>query len=1675
MTQAISQLIDDLERSGIRVWVEQGQLRFRAPQGAMTDDRRAWMREHKEEIVEHLNAGGFPQLKADVANQHEPFPITDVQSAYLLGRGRTFVYGGVACHGYGELRYPTLDPERMTAAWRALIARHDMLRAVVANDGSQRVLPEVPGYEVAVADLRGGNGFAEAVEATRAEMDHRVLAHDRWPLFEARITLGDEEAILHLSVDFLIADFVSIQILLDELHRFYHEPEAALPTLEVTFRDYLLAERAFVAGARHDADREYWLSRVDSMPPAPDLPVLTQAGQSAGRFQRWAVTVPQQAWSQFRERAARHEVSPSSAVLAAFTNTIAAWSRRPGFTMNVTLLNRLPLHQQVPLLIGDFTSVELLSVGNTEKTFAGRARAVQAQLWQDMDHRTFTGIEVMREITRRKGAEAALFPVVFTSAIGLAGGEEASEVPLGELGYGISQTPQVFIDCQNMERDGTLATNWDVREGIFPDGLIDDMFSAYEDLLTRLASDDSAWTGLAALPLPQDQAARRAQVNDTAAPLVRRRLHDEVFEQALRTPDRVAIIAGAEQVTYQQLTAHAFGVAERLREEGCGKGDLVAITMPRGWHQVSSALGTLLAGVAYMPVDPSSPQARQDQIMESSGARFRLTDATMAEIVPATQAHEVTGTGPEDLAYVIHTSGSTGVPKGVMIAHEAALNTVLDINQRFGVTASDKVLGLSSLGFDLSVYDIFGPLSVGGCLIIPEHERRADPSHWAQLVQEHQITLWNSVPAQMQMLAGYLNIPGAPDVTSLRLAMLSGDWIPVTLPDQIHSHVPELTLISLGGATEASIWSIFYPIAEVDQEWASIPYGKPLANQTFHVLDAGLNPCPEWVPGELYIGGAGVAMGYLNDPERTRERFITHPGTRERLYRTGDLGRYLSDGNIEFLGREDFQVKIRGYRIELAEIETALLTHPGVVGAAVLVEGDQPLERRLIGFAEPARITQEITGLDELPAVGIAAGDASIAGVDQERYRTFTDRLDRVALPAMIHALRASGLFATAGSGHTLDQILAEASIAPRHHRLVRRWLRALTDEGLLAFEDGCYVLHKPVDPLEEAWAGVDEVALPTDTALLDYFRASIKALPELLRGDSDPLRLLFPDGKLDVSQTLYEDALFNRWANEAAGAVVRQLAGQRQKPLRVLEVGAGGGGTTSSVLAALSDVDFDYLSTDLSPYFLNQSQDRFGDVDGMRYAVLDLNADLRAQGLAPNSFDLIVAGDVLHATNDVDGVLGKLRELLVPGGWVVALEMTRDHYQIMTSLELLISLDAVTSDFADERAGADAVFLDRAAWTRVFERAGAQAQVCLPQEGTFIGDLGMCVLAACFKADRAPVDATSLISHLRERLPEHMVPPVIHVLDTLPLTDNAKIDRKALLASLPRQRAVAGVRIEAMSDLEQRLEAMWSETLKVPVGRDGNLFQLGGDSLVAAQLAGKIMEEVPEARGGFFDEILRNLLERPTVAGLAEWLETSMTTDPQASTETVVAAELLVLLQTGSGSVPLVFVPDVGSTGQEGVAAVAQAIDESAPAWALNPAIYDRLPNVDRVAADCAQALIDADLAQVRIFAHGPGALIAVEVARTLTERGVLIEDTVLLAPRGPAGDAVAPAIYAGDLTIVWPADAGQESLEFWEDLCLGDLEVVRSELPAAKLSWPGSQTDTAAVEAVSAAATSR
>jgi amino acid adenylation domain-containing protein len=935
-------------------------------------------------------AGDLPALTPSPGERHLPFPLNSVQQAYWLGRTDLFELGSVSSHAYSEVDAIGLDLERFERAVRLLIERHDMLRAVVLPDGRQRVLERVPPLRIETRDLRGRPEASALLLQERERMSHQILPGDVWPLFQIRASRLDEERVrLHFSLDALIADAWSFNLLARELRQLYADPEAPLPPVELTFRDYVTAEPALQHSAAYRTAECYWDKRLETLPPAPELPIA-KSPSSLGetRFERRSGGLGAEPWGRLKERAAGWGVTPSGLILACFAEALAAWSKSPRFTLNVTLFNRLPLHPHVDRVVGDFTSLVLLAVdGSGTDGFAVRARRIQEQLWQDLDHRFVSGIEVVRRLSRaRHLPPSALMPVVLTSTLTLPAGEPAESIGGDwriEPVYGISQTPQVWLDHQVREVEGALAFNWDAVEEIFPAGLLDDLFGAYCSLLERLAANDHTWLDPELSLLPERHQQLRAEVNSTLAPLDRRLLQDGFEEQARRDPGALAVMSGLYQLTYGELLRRASREAKRLRERGARPNRLVAVVMEKGWEQVVAVLAVLQAGAAYLPISPELPPARLRHLLERGEVELALTQPHLEsrldwppgverlcvdrrEPEAAEPLRRVQT--PEDLAYVIFTSGSTGLPKGVMIDHRGALNTVADVNRRFALGAGDRVLGLSSLSFDLSVWDIFGTLSAGGALVLPEPAAARDPVRWTELIAEQRVTVWNSVPALLEMLVEHAAQSAESRLGTLRLALLSGDWIPVRLPDRLRALAPAAQVVSLGGATEASIWSILYPIAEVDGSWTSIPYGKPMANQSFEVLDDQLQPRPVWAVGELYIGGLGLALGYWRDPERTATSFVVHPRTGERLYRTGDLGRYLPTGDIEFLGREDLQVKIQGYRIELGEIEAALESHPGVKAGAVKAIGEPRGGRRLVAYVVPQ--DSERSRPDAMPADG---------------------------------------------------------------------------------------------------------------------------------------------------------------------------------------------------------------------------------------------------------------------------------------------------------------------------------------------------------------------------------------------------------------------------------------------------------------------------------------------------------------------------------------------------------------------------------------------------------------------------------------------------------------------------------------------------------------------------------
>lgn len=911
---------------------------------------------------------------AAAGDENEPFPLAPMQHAMWLGRNDDQQLGGVAAHLYVEFDGVGVDPERLQSAATKLVARHPMLRVEILPDGTQRIgdrrLP------VTIYDLRELDHAAaeQRLETIRNEKSHQILDGD---VLELSLSLRpDGRTRLHVDMDMNAADAVSYRKFMADLAVFYRGGELA--DLGYSYREYRAALTASNPGPSDD-DVQWWTERIPELPEAPALPLVPPAEQADPRrsVRLWHIFDVATRDALFAA-AHRRGITPAMAVAASYSHALARWSSNSRFLLNLPMFGREPFHPDVEKLVGCFTSSLMLDIDLTEsRTPAQRARAVQETLHNTARHSSYSGLSVLRDLGRHRGNQV-LAPIVYTSALGL-GDLFAGEVTdqFGVPVWTISQGPQVLIDAQATPLADGLMINWDVRVDAFRPGVADAMFAYHLAELTRLATDDAAWDAPDPPAVTEAQRAVRQAVNGTTAPPSGEAIHDGFFRNALDNPRAPAVVSRDGDLSYGELRTRALGVAATLRDNGVRPGDLVALIGPKCAEQIPAVLGILAAGAAYLPIGADQPVERSARILESSGVTAVLVCGgaeathTGVPVVTVTDASardadaQPADVDPNSLAYVLFTSGSTGEPKGVELTHDAVMNTIEFVTDHFGLHASDRSLALASLEADMSVLEIFALLRAGGAVVVVDEDQRRDPDTWAGLIQQHGVTFLNWMPGWLDML---LEV-GGDRLTGLRVVLLGGDWVRPELIRALRNSAPDVRAAGLGGATETAVHGTICEVDDPPARWTSVPYGTPFPNNACRVAAADGSDCPDWVPGELWFTGRGIARGYRGRPDLTAEKFVEHDG--RTWYRTGDLVRYLPDGTLEFVGRVDHRVKISGYRIELGEVEAALKRVGGIDAAvAAVVPAERDVLAALVRTDDPSIDAGSVTAAmsDLVPA-----------------------------------------------------------------------------------------------------------------------------------------------------------------------------------------------------------------------------------------------------------------------------------------------------------------------------------------------------------------------------------------------------------------------------------------------------------------------------------------------------------------------------------------------------------------------------------------------------------------------------------------------------------------------------------------------------------------------------------
>lgn len=915
---------------------------------------------------------------SDVKNVNV-FPMSDMQKAYWISMTDNVLGNSSRIQYYCEYELSEFDLEKFRLAWIKVLNRHEMLRTVALNDGQQQIIDHIEHDLLFYTDLRELTQTEknEIYAETRHKLSHRKFSCHQIPQFDLHLLQDTTATTFILNLNMWAIDAKSVNIILSDLAHYYYS-EQELPVIKYNFKDYVTqyTEQEKISG--YIEAEKYWYEKLDSINEPPKLPckyrsiVKTENFREIENFQQLSYIFSSEAVNHLLVRAKELGINIDTLLLSAFAEVVCYWNESESFSLNIPRFTRPNFNSQINDIVGEFSSFSILSLNLANiSTFEQRIQYIHNQFMKDSQHAQVSGNKLLRRITQSKNLNSlTTFPIVFTLCHGLEQNRDELKSKLfGKLLFDISHTPNVLLDCRHEFYQGNLMIKWDFIRNYFADNCIENMFQAFITIVTKIIDADyhDYLKSNSVIALPNDQKKVREAINHNQEFYCKKPVFRQ-FAELMETPnlsDTNALICGDMIMSYKELFDQSSQLGGFINKNviSADQEKIIAILLPKGIEQIVAVWGILAAGFAYLPLDIDQPIIRIREILADAKASLVIINNDTYHLMPKEiniplfnieqdksllavehipPAVELPGysISEENLIYVMYTSGTTGKPKGVMIKHKG-VNNAIDFSLKTFVTFSQKlvVLGLSALHHDMSVFDTLGTILHKGLLILPAEKKRKDPDVWAKLIQQYNVNCIVSVPAIIEMLLTWSEFKKYHFISILTVIM-GGDWIPQNILQRMHTIFSNnISAFSVGGPTETTMWNIFNKIQN-EPDWSSVPYGYPIQNCSYHLLNQRLQEVPDWVIGEMYCSGISLAKGYLNDKQRTSERFIFHPFSNERLYKTGDLGLYHPDGRIEFIGRKDNQVKIKGVRIECGEVQVKLETLPEVARAIVYIYQD---------------------------------------------------------------------------------------------------------------------------------------------------------------------------------------------------------------------------------------------------------------------------------------------------------------------------------------------------------------------------------------------------------------------------------------------------------------------------------------------------------------------------------------------------------------------------------------------------------------------------------------------------------------------------------------------------------------------------------------------------------------
>ncbi len=975
MTATITELLHALRMLDVKVWAEGDRLRCSARKGILTPALQAELARRKAELLAFLNQARSGSQEVAPPLQRVP---RDGPLPASFGQQRLWFLQELDPHSYaynipGAVRiHGPLDLPALEQALTAIVQRHETLRTcfqlvdgvllqVIGEGQPVRLTP------VDLTHLSKADQEAQIRKSTSRESRQPFVLSTGPHWRVSLLRLSAEEHILIIIQHHIISDGWSLAVFVKEMGRLYEAFLAGrpspLPPLSIQYADYAAWQRQWLQGPTLERQLAYWKTYLHAPLPTLDLPtdrlrpqLQTTRGAYAG------ILVPLPLVNALRALSHTQGATLFMTLLAGFKILLCHYTGQTDLVVGTSNGNRN--HLETESLIGFFVNTLALRTDlSGEPTVADVLRRVQRVALDAYDHQDLPFEKLVED----------LHPV-----------RDLSRSPVFQVMFILHNTPKESLQLQNLTLSGVecdigtakfdltlsvaelnsgLSAVMEYNTDLFEASTVRRLLAHWQAVLQQMVDDPDRPISDLSLLTSAERKRILSEWNPSETAYAAEASLCEMFaSRAQEHRSRTAVAADGTCLTYAELDARSTRFAWRLVQQGVGRGSLVGICARRSPELVVGLLGILKAGAAYVPLDIELPEKRLDFILDDSRIPFLVTSREFAArfdgrpvrlvMLDDEPGAEACSPAPlprlkfEDTAYLMYTSGSTGQPKAVVVPHRAIANFLKSMQQQPVMESEDVLLAVTAITFDISVLELFLPLVTGARVVLADRESARDPIRLAQRIADEGVTVMQATPATWSMLVA----SGWQGRNTLR-ALCGGEALPRDLAEELLARCASVW--NLYGPTETAVWSA---VERVKAGEAVVPIGRPIQNTQIYLLDADLQPVPVGLRGEVYIGGAGLADGYLRRPGLTAERFLPHPfasRSGERLYRTGDCARYLPSGRIEFLGRLDYQLKLRGFRIEPGEIEAALRRHPNVREAAVVAWQDERTEKRLVAYVVP--------------------------------------------------------------------------------------------------------------------------------------------------------------------------------------------------------------------------------------------------------------------------------------------------------------------------------------------------------------------------------------------------------------------------------------------------------------------------------------------------------------------------------------------------------------------------------------------------------------------------------------------------------------------------------------------------------------------------------------------------